>query len=318
MSRVRCARSARAMRLANASSPDVSKRIPDRLGPTLLCATMRPSAVASGLASDWVGYFCTCSGKPTQPPNARAAPAALTRNASESRTPGADVKRPARARIQDLRIGSSYQAHFATMHPQRRVRSFVLRAGRVTAAQERALAELWPLYGVDFSGTPIDLAAAFGRPKAHPAARRCLEIGFGAGEVIGALAEANPHIDYLGIEVRRPGVGRLLLHAEQSKLANLRVICHDAVEALTGALPDRSFDEILIFFPDPWHKKRHHKRRLIDTPFVETLADKLRPQGVLRLATDWQAYAEEMLRVCNACARLASQSTDGTFVPRPE
>ncbi len=199
------------------------------------------------------------------------------------------------------------------MDARRPIRSFVLRAGRVTAGQERALKDLWPIYGLRITGAAIDLDAAFGR-----SAPRCLEIGFGAGEVIGTLAEVNPHIDYLGIEVHRPGVGRLLLRAEQARLANLRVICHDAVEALAAALPDRSFDEILIFFPDPWHKKRHHKRRLIEARFVETLADKLRPQGVLRLATDWQAYAEQMLQVCNACARLASRSADGTYVPRPE
>lgn len=204
------------------------------------------------------------------------------------------------------------------MHPQRRVRSFVLRAGRVTAAQERALGELWPVYGVDFSGAPIDLAAAFGRPKAHPAARRCLEIGFGAGEVIGALAEANPHIDYLGIEVHRSGVGRLLLRAEQSTLANVRVISHDAVEVLAHSIQDAAFDEILVFFPDPWHKKRHHKRRLIDADFVALLADKMQPGGILRMATDWQDYAEQMLAVCNANARLESQSADGTYVVRPD
>jgi tRNA (guanine-N7-)-methyltransferase len=198
------------------------------------------------------------------------------------------------------------------MHARRPIRSFVLRAGRVTAAQERAWAELWPAFGLAVGDAPLDLDAAFGRR-----APRCLEIGFGAGEVIGALSQAHAHIDYLGIEVHRSGVGRLLLHAAHENLANLRVICHDAVEVLTSAIPDRSFDEILIFFPDPWHKKRHHKRRLIDPPFVETLADKLRSNGVLRLATDWQAYAEQMLEVCNGCARLASQSPDRSYVPRP-
>jgi tRNA (guanine-N7-)-methyltransferase len=212
-----------------------------------------------------------------------------------------------------LRIEPSYQAHFAAMHARRPIRSFVLRAGRVTAAQERALAELWPAYGLDFEGAPVELDTAFAR-----SAPRCLEIGFGAGEVIGALAAANPDVDYLGIEVHRSGVGRLLLHAAGAKLANLRVICHDAVEVLSLGIPDRSFDSILIFFPDPWHKKRHHKRRLIDAPFVEILADKLRVRGVLRLATDWQAYAEQMLQVCNACPRLHSLSGERTFVSRPE
>jgi len=198
------------------------------------------------------------------------------------------------------------------MRARRAIRSFVLRAGRVTAAQERALTGLWPAFGLEFAGETIDLDAAFGR-----SAPRCLEIGFGAGEVIGALAQAHPENDYLGVEVHRSGVGRLLMRAEEAKLANLRVICHDAVEVLATAIADRSFDEILIFFPDPWHKKRHHKRRLIDAPFVDMLADKLRPLGVLRLATDWHAYAEQMLQVCNACVRLRSQSADRSYVPRP-
>jgi tRNA (guanine-N7-)-methyltransferase len=201
------------------------------------------------------------------------------------------------------------------MQARRPIRSFVLRAGRVTDAQERALAELWPTFGVDFDGSALDLDAVFARR-----APRCLEIGFGAGEVIGALARSNADIDYLGIEVHRAGVGRLLLYAAQAGLKNLKIIRHDAVQVLESALPDRSFDTILIFFPDPWHKKRHHKRRLLDASFVETLADKLRPGGVLRLATDWQAYAEQMLAVCGGCARLISQSDgDGDgYVPRPD
>jgi tRNA (guanine-N7-)-methyltransferase len=204
------------------------------------------------------------------------------------------------------------------MYPQRRIRSFVLRAGRVTAAQERALTELWPAYGLDFTNGPIDLDVVFGRTPTHGASPRCLEIGFGAGEVLGALAEANPHIDYLGVEVHRSGVGRLLLRAAQAKLANVRVVCHDAVEVLKTAINDDSFDEILVFFPDPWHKKRHHKRRLIDTEFVELLADKLRSGGILRLATDWQEYAEQMLAVCNASTRFDSLSPAGTYVTRPD
>lgn len=199
------------------------------------------------------------------------------------------------------------------MQPHRRIRSFVLRAGRVTPAQERALAELWPAYGVDFEGTPLDLDRLFGR-----SAPRCLEIGFGAGEVIGSLAKSHPESDHLGIEVHRSGVGRLLLRAAQEGLENLRVICHDAVEVLGEAIPDESFDTILIFFPDPWHKKRHHKRRLIEASFVSLAAAKLRPGGILRLATDWQAYAEQMLAVCNAEPALESLSLDGTYVPRPK
>jgi tRNA (guanine-N7-)-methyltransferase len=199
------------------------------------------------------------------------------------------------------------------MQTPRRIRSFVLRAGRTTPAQERALGELWPAYGIDLKEAPLDLAAVFGRE-----APRSLEIGFGAGEVIGALAQINPQIDYLGIEVHRSGVGRLLLRAQQCSLKNLRVICSDAVDVLRDHIADAAFDEVLVFFPDPWHKKRHHKRRLIEPSFVSLAAAKLRTGGTLRLATDWQAYAEQMLAVCNADPALVSLSRDGTYVPRPE
>lgn len=199
------------------------------------------------------------------------------------------------------------------MQTQRHIRSFVLRAGRMTPGQQRALEELWPAYGIDLGDDPLDLTAIFGRR-----APRCLEIGFGVGEVIGSLAEKHPHADYLGIEVHRPGVGRLLLRAEQAGLHNLRVICHDAVEVLRRNIANDSLDEILVFFPDPWHKKRHHKRRLIHPEFVALMSAKLRPRGVLRLATDWQAYAEQMLAVCNADPHLESLSSDATFVARPE
>ncbi len=199
------------------------------------------------------------------------------------------------------------------MHARRPIRSFVLRAGRVTAAQERALIELWPAIGVDFDARPLDLDGLFARR-----APRCLEIGFGTGEVIAELAKTHPDTDYLGVEVHQAGVGRLLLSAHEAGLSNLRIVRHDAVEVLTRSIADESFDSILIFFPDPWHKKRHHKRRLIDAPFVDVLAAKLRAGGVLRLATDWQEYAEQMLRVCNACPRLESLSEDRTYVERPQ
>jgi tRNA (guanine-N7-)-methyltransferase len=204
------------------------------------------------------------------------------------------------------------------MHPQRHIRSFVLRAGRVTAAQERALTELWPAYGLDYTGGPLDLNLAFGRAAGAVPAPRCLEIGFGTGEVLGALAESNPHIDYLGIEVHRSGVGRLLLHAARADLENLRIICHDAVEVLTRSIANETFDQVLVFFPDPWHKKRHHKRRLIDAAFAALLGDKLRRGGILRLATDWKDYAEQMLSVCNGTPMLESLSEDSAYVARPD
>jgi tRNA (guanine-N7-)-methyltransferase len=199
------------------------------------------------------------------------------------------------------------------MRTTRHIRSFVLRAGRTTPAQQRALVELWPAYGVEFHGAALDLDAIFGRR-----APRCLEIGFGVGEVIGSLAENNPHIDYLGVEVHRAGIGRLLLRADAAVLSNLRVICHDAVEVLRTGIADDAVDEVLVFFPDPWHKKRHHKRRLIDAEFIAVVAAKLRSRGVLRLATDWQAYAEQMLAVCNASSALRSLSGDGSYVERPQ
>jgi tRNA (guanine-N7-)-methyltransferase len=199
------------------------------------------------------------------------------------------------------------------MQRQRRIRSFVLRAGRTTPAQERALAELWPASGIDVKDTALDLEAIFGR-----CAPRCLEIGFGVGEVIGTLARNHPHIDYLGIEVHRSGIGRLLLRAESDALKNLRIICEDAADVLRHHVQDESFDEVLVFFPDPWHKKRHHKRRLIDAQFIAMVTAKLRRGGILRLATDWQAYAEQMLAVCNANSHLQSLSLDRTYVGRPD
>ncbi|HUY83314.1 MAG TPA: tRNA (guanosine(46)-N7)-methyltransferase TrmB [Steroidobacteraceae bacterium] len=198
------------------------------------------------------------------------------------------------------------------MQPRRTIRSFVLRGGRVTVAQERALAQWWPRYGIDNTDGLLDLDRIFGR-----SAPRCMEIGFGAGEVLGALAETNPGVDYLGVEVHRAGIGRLLLRAANSQLANLRLLERDAVEVLAHNIPDRALDELLVFFPDPWHKKRHLKRRLIEPCFVATAAAKLRAGGTLRLATDWEPYAEQMLAVCEAEPRLRSLSPERRFVDRP-
>ncbi len=195
---------------------------------------------------------------------------------------------------------------------QRSIRSFVVRGGRITAAQQRALDELWPRYGVAFEPQPLDLDALFGR-----GAPRVVEIGFGNGEHLAALAAAHPERDYLGIEVHRPGVGHLLLALERLALSNVRASCHDAVEVFEQQLPPASLDEVLVLFPDPWHKKRHHKRRLIQEPFVELIAQRLKPGGRLLLATDWQPYAEHMLDVISRCAQLENLSPDGTFAPRP-
>jgi tRNA (guanine-N7-)-methyltransferase len=196
-------------------------------------------------------------------------------------------------------------------HP-RSIRSFVTRAGRITAAQERALAELWPKYGVAPGPGLLERGQLFGR-----AAPCTLEIGFGNGENLAALARQHPERDYLGVEVHRPGVGRLLLALEQHQLANVRVICHDAVEVLERQIAPGSLGEILVLFPDPWPKKRHHKRRLIQAPFVALLERALAPGGVLRVATDWRPYALEMLAVLEAAPRLSNLDPGGGFVPRP-
>ena len=197
-------------------------------------------------------------------------------------------------------------------HP-RSIRSFVTRSGRITEAQQRALQLLWPRYGIEFQpAAPLDLAAVFGR-----SAPRSAEIGFGNGENLTALAAAHRERDFLGIEVHRSGVGRVLLAAEAHGLANVRVICHDAVEVLEHQIPLQSLEEVLVLFPDPWPKKRHHKRRLVQGPFAELLATRLKPAGLLKLATDWEPYAEHMLEVLVACPLLKNQALDGRFVPRP-
>ena len=196
----------------------------------------------------------------------------------------------------------------------RPIRSFVMRTGRMTAGQTRALDELWPRYGVEFSAAPLPLDALFGRE-----APRTLEIGFGNGEHLAALAAAHPERDYFGIEVHRPGVGHLLLLAATNNLTNVRASSHDAVEVLREQIAPGALDEVLVLFPDPWHKKRHHKRRLIQPPFVELIASRLRSGGVLRLATDWKEYALQMLEVLGTAKTLfANLSPDGDWMPRPD
>ncbi|HET7757570.1 MAG TPA: tRNA (guanosine(46)-N7)-methyltransferase TrmB [Steroidobacteraceae bacterium] len=194
----------------------------------------------------------------------------------------------------------------------RSIRSFVIRAGRITAAQQRALGELWPCFGVEYQPQPLALAALFGRD-----APRSLEIGFGNGDNLLGLALAHPERDYLGVEVHRPGIGRLLLALAERRLTNVRVVGHDAVDVLGHQIVPASFDEILVLFPDPWPKKRHHKRRLIRPAFVALLARALTPGGVLRLATDWEPYALEMLATLAAARELRNLAADGGFVPRP-
>ncbi|MEO8016391.1 MAG: tRNA (guanosine(46)-N7)-methyltransferase TrmB [Pseudomonadota bacterium] len=196
----------------------------------------------------------------------------------------------------------------------RPIRSFVMRAGRMTVGQSRALEDLWPRYGVEFTPQVLSLEALFGR-----AAPRTLEIGFGNGEHLAALATTHPERDYFGIEVHRPGVGHLLMLTDTNNLANVRVSTHDAVEVLREQIAPAVLDEVLVLFPDPWHKKRHHKRRLIQAPFVELVASRIRAGGVLRLATDWEEYAVQMLEVLGAAKTLFSNlSSTGDWMPRPD
>jgi tRNA (guanine-N7-)-methyltransferase len=198
--------------------------------------------------------------------------------------------------------------------PRRRsIRSYVVRAGRMTDGQERALALLWPRFGVEYAAMPLDLDALFGRR-----ARRVLEIGFGNGDHLAAIAAANRDTDFIGIEVHPPGVGHLLQEMEKHGLVNVRVFRHDAIEVLTHQLPPASLDEIQLLFPDPWHKKRHHKRRIVQPAFLDLVAGRLRPGGVLRMATDWQPYAEHMLETLRADARFGNLSPAGDYVPRDE
>ncbi|MDP1928427.1 MAG: tRNA (guanosine(46)-N7)-methyltransferase TrmB [Thiobacillus sp.] len=194
-------------------------------------------------------------------------------------------------------------------HP--RIRSYVLRAGRVGPGQARALAEIGPQCMLPYQAGLLDLDAVFGRAAPH-----ILEIGFGMGEGLAEIAAAHPENDYLGVEVHTPGVGALLKQVGERGLTNVRVIQHDAVEVLTRMLAPASLAGIHIFFPDPWHKKRHHKRRLIQSPLVALLASRIQLGGYIHLATDWQEYAEQMLVVLAAEPLLANTVAD--YAPRPD
>jgi tRNA (guanine-N7-)-methyltransferase len=197
----------------------------------------------------------------------------------------------------------------ARSHPP--IRSYVVRAGRMGPGQQRALAELGPSHVLPYTpGQPLDLDAVFGRR-----APRVLEIGFGMGDATAAYAAQHPAHDLLGLEVHPPGVGALLKLVGERQLSNVRVVMHDAVAVLREMIPSASLAAVHVWFPDPWHKKRHHKRRLIQPPFVAALVPHLQPGGILHLATDWQPYAEQMLQVLSAEPALAN--TAEGYAPRP-
>jgi tRNA (guanine-N7-)-methyltransferase len=193
---------------------------------------------------------------------------------------------------------------------RRPVRSYVLRQGRLSPAQARALAELAPRYAIPFARTPLDFARTFGRR-----ADVVLEIGCGMGETTAAIAASHPDVDFVGIEVHGPGVGAVLNRIAQAGLTNLRVVQHDAVEVVDAMIAPGSLAGIHVYFPDPWPKKRHHKRRLLKPAFVHALALRLRPGGYLHVATDWTPYAEEILATLAAEPLLAN--TAAAYAPRP-
>jgi tRNA (guanine-N7-)-methyltransferase len=195
----------------------------------------------------------------------------------------------------------------------RAIRSFVLRAGRITRAQRRALDELLPNWGIPYSPALVDLDRVFGRQ-----APRALEIGFGDGATLVELATGSPGTDFIGAEVHPPGIGRCLLEIEARGLSNVRVIAHDAVEVLQAQLAPGSLDEVLLYFPDPWPKSRHHKRRIVQPAFATLVASRLKPGGLLRLATDWAPYAEWMLEVLDAEPALENVAGARRYVERPD
>ncbi len=193
------------------------------------------------------------------------------------------------------------------------LRSFVLRQGRLTSGQKLALESQWPIFGIEFKEGDVDLAETFGRQ-----APTTLEIGFGNGDSLAQMAKEAPERNFFGIEVHRPGVGHLLHLVGEFELDNVRVMHHDAVEIINKMIPNDSLDRIQIYFPDPWHKTRHNKRRIVQPPFVALLATKLQRGGVLHLATDWEDYAKQMLRVMTDAPDYKNQTSTGGYAERPD
>jgi len=198
----------------------------------------------------------------------------------------------------------------AVPHPKT-IKSFVLRAGRTTTGQSKAFETLGPQFLLPYRAAPLDLDAAFGRSAPH-----ILEIGFGMGEATAHIAGVLPEKDFLCCEVHQPGVGALLKRIGEQSIPNIRIVSHDAVDVIDHMLPLASLDGIHVFFPDPWHKKKHNKRRLLQAPLVAKLAARLKPGGYLHCATDWQNYAEQMLEVLGAEPLLRNTASD--YAPKPD
>jgi tRNA (guanine-N7-)-methyltransferase len=195
----------------------------------------------------------------------------------------------------------------------RPVRSYVIRSGRLTESQRKAIASYWDNYVVEFLPQPLDLNSLF--PQIAPVS---LEIGFGMGSSLLTMAQQAPEKNFLGIEVHRPGIGKVLHEIESLGIKNLKLICQDAKEVIDENILDSTIERILILFPDPWPKKRHNKRRLVQPEFIEKLSNKLQPEGLLHLATDWQPYAEHMMEVLEDNASLQNQNGAGNYSHSPE
>lgn len=195
----------------------------------------------------------------------------------------------------------------------RRIKSFVLRQGRLSNAQQNAIDTQWPKFGLTLKDELLDLTEIFGRD-----APTIVEIGFGMGKSLAEMAEANPQQNYIGIEVHRPGIGALLKLVEEKGLTNIRVYNDDAIEVLEKCIPKNALAGVYLFFPDPWHKKRHNKRRIVQPHFVETIASHLKPGGQFHMATDWEDYAIHMMEVMNNAPNYNNISGKGEYTPRPE
>lgn len=195
---------------------------------------------------------------------------------------------------------------------KRKVRSFVLRTGRLSDFQKNMMNDHWADLGLDYQNAPFDFAAIYG--NTNPV---ILEIGFGMGKSLVDMAEANPDKNYLGIEVHTPGVGACIAYAVEKGVKNLRVICHDATEILRDCIKDGELGGLQLFFPDPWHKAKHHKRRIVQPHFMEQVVQKLQPNGFIHMATDWENYAEQMLEVLSANENLVN-TAEQDYIPRPD
>ncbi|QGM81423.1 tRNA (guanosine(46)-N7)-methyltransferase TrmB [Otariodibacter oris] len=195
----------------------------------------------------------------------------------------------------------------------RKVRSFVLRTGRLSDYQRDMMNNNWQAFGLDYQNMPFDFSAIFG--NSNPVV---LEIGFGMGKSLVEMAEQNPDRNYIGIEVHTPGVGACIAYAVEKQVKNLRVICHDATEILRDSIADHSLGGLQLYFPDPWQKAKHHKRRIVQPAFIERVLEKLADNGFIHMATDWENYAEHMLEVLRQFPQLTNQSNTGDFIPRPD